>query len=106
MTRRIGVLLVLTALLGGGRAALADHVWRIWCGTPPTRRASVFDTSEECHRVTIMMLDADDVCRDTRTGPRWVWNGKLTGNVVRGHRTCAEFVADRNSCVCKPEVVE
>jgi hypothetical protein len=111
MTRRMSVLLVLVALLGGGRAAQADHVWRVWCGQPLTARDSVFDTSAECNADRVAVAGALPLaCRDSKTGPRKV-GGPHDGEPINGPdtvwvRTCAEFVADRGSCVCRPEVVE
>ena len=38
---------LVTGLLLVATSASADHVWRLWCGRPPTKRGAV-DTSDEC----------------------------------------------------------
>jgi uncharacterized RDD family membrane protein YckC len=61
-------------LLLATTAHAADHVWRIWCGHPPTARAA-HDTSAECWNAATILNSvegnwkADDTLNPDCTEP-------------------------------------
>jgi hypothetical protein len=113
MTKAIiaGLLLVATS-------AHADHVWRLWCGTPLTERTGVWDSQHECQDHAWVMGDLPKyVCVDTKDGPRWRgwWcypisahpdcaSGEVSDD-WRQFRNCAE-VQREQTCECRPELVK
>lgn len=96
------VMLGLFVVLAG--TAHADHVWRLWCGTPATPRQGAYDTSQKCNQqVNMMGSDVQTYCRDTKNGPRW-----SDGDRIRAwdaYATCAAISAEQRTCHCSPEAV-
>jgi hypothetical protein len=93
--------LVVAVLLFVATSARADHVWRAWCGDPPTRSRGVYDTSQECWAV-VEDHRAANACVDTPKGPT-IWGKRDPDWAKQGLRTCAEIRRYDHSCVCKPE---
>jgi hypothetical protein len=93
-----GLLLVATS------AHAADHVWRMWCGNPPTKRAAD-DTSAQCDAAAPGLRNMLHACADSPEGPRY--NGALD-NFDREHglRTCADVRRQFEDCHCEPEAVK
>jgi len=84
--------------------AHADHVWRLWCGTPSTARQGAYDSSQECYdRIGRLRYNSRTYCRDTKAGPRWI-----DGDRIRAwdeFATCAALRADDATCHCVPEAL-
>jgi hypothetical protein len=93
MTKAIiaGLLLVATS-------AHADHVWRLWCGHPPTDRGAS-DTSAECNHDTAEISNMVAACADTPEGPRF--DGMYLP--ANKDRTCAEVRQRFAGCHCELE---
>jgi hypothetical protein len=96
--------ILVVSLLLAATTASADHVWRLWCGTPPTARTGAFDTEQRCTSFAFDWPTAiKRSCVDTPEGPRYI-----TGEVMeiwQGFRTCAEVQRDA-TCTCRPELLK
>jgi hypothetical protein len=92
-----GLLLVATS------AHAADHVWRVYCGNPPTPHQGTFDTAQECQAAAYDLSNEND-CVDTKNGPR-LRGKRVSSWEENGLHTCAEVRRDNSNCHCAPEAV-
>ena len=96
--------ILIASLLLVATSAYADHIWRLWCGNPPTPRKGIFDSSAECHvLINRTMRTYGSDCVDTIHGMVW----KQDGSPIEGDsETCRVNHDDWASCYCEPEAVE
>ena len=98
------VFTVAAVLVFVATSARADHIWRLWCGTPPASRTGTFDTGRECWE-RAEDTELEDTCVDTKGGPRAWGHRRVPSWDDDGLRTCAEVRRDRGHCYCEPEAV-
>jgi hypothetical protein len=83
-------------------SAHAEHIWRAWCGTPPTPREISFDTSAKCQdELAKHRAHASKDCVDTKSGPVF-----KDGSAPAGIPNCEAALRIITSCTCRVEPVE
>ena len=95
--------ILIVGLLLAATSAHADHVWRLWCGHPPTKRGAS-DSSEQCDTEASILRKALNTCADTPDGPRFN-SEHLSATDELGLRTCAAVRRQYADCHCEREPV-